>query len=150
MFVNLLYSMSGTGDEEKSETGKVVPLDLASKVATVKTVDGKAPLLIPGPLRVLTQSVSGSGQTTVTGTMLTASIVPQAVLKQGNYLLCGNIFTIFYHKQFVFMIAFYLLNFSSIFICTSQPFSDLPVLLTAMTFYISICLIPLLKILLTL
>lgn len=86
--------MSGNSEEEKSEAGKIVPLDLASKVTTVKTVDGKAPLLIPGairggPLRVLAQSVPGTGQTSVGGTMLTASIVPQ-VLKQGKIVVISS------------------------------------------------------------
>ncbi|KAF5287736.1 hypothetical protein FQA39_LY15756 [Lamprigera yunnana] len=81
--------MSGNGDEEKSETAKAFPLDLASKIATIKTMDGKTPLVMTGQplrnMRVLTQPSSGnSGQTPlVTPTIITTNIVSQ-VLKQND------------------------------------------------------------------
>ncbi|KAB0798587.1 hypothetical protein PPYR_09580 [Photinus pyralis] len=79
--------MSGTTEDEKSEAPKAFPLDLAAKIATVKTMDGKTPLVMTGQplrnMRVLTQPASGnSGQTSVvTPAIITTNIVPQ-VLKQ--------------------------------------------------------------------
>lgn len=79
--------MSGTTEDEKSEAPKAFPLDLAAKITTVKTMDGKTPLVMTGQplrnMRVLTQPASGnSGQTSVvTPAIITANIVPQ-VLKQ--------------------------------------------------------------------
>lgn len=80
--------MSGNGDEDKVEGTKIVPLDLASKVTNVKSMDGKTPLLVAGTplrgMRVLAQS--SSGQSNVGGsTIITTSLVPQAVLKPGIY-----------------------------------------------------------------
>lgn len=76
--------MSDNRDDEKSDAGKVGPLDLAPKVA-VKGIEGKTPLLVPraGHLRVLTSGTS-AGQSGVGSTILTTNIVSQAVLKQGK------------------------------------------------------------------
>lgn len=86
--------MSGNSEEEKGESGKMVPLDLARNqiAAAVKAVDGKAPIVIPGQhlrgMRVLAQAVSsGSVPATVTTpAIITTNILPPAVLKQGNDL----------------------------------------------------------------
>lgn len=80
--------MSGNNEEEKSESGKILPLDLArNQVTAVKTVEGKAPIVMPlRGMRVLAQSLSsGSGQATVSApTIITTNILPPAVLKQGK------------------------------------------------------------------
>lgn len=83
--------MSGKTEEEKSDAGKMVPLDLArNQISGVKTVEGKAPIVIPGQhlrgMRVLTQTVSsGTAPTTATTqTIITTNILPPAVLKQGT------------------------------------------------------------------
>lgn len=84
--------MSGNTEEEKSESGKIVPLDLArNQMTTVKTIEGKTPIVMTGQhlrgMRVLTQSVStgASGQTSLaTPTIITTNILPPAVLKQGK------------------------------------------------------------------
>lgn len=86
--------MSGNTEEEKSESGKIAPLDLArNQMTAVKTIEGKTPVLMTGQhlrgMRVLTQSVStgGSGQATVTApTIIATNILPPAVLKQGKVL----------------------------------------------------------------
>lgn len=79
--------MSGNVEEEKTEGTKIVPLDLAAKVTTVKTVDAKGPILVAGAplrgMRVLTQPTSV--QSSVGGsTIITTNIVPQGVLKSGK------------------------------------------------------------------
>lgn len=89
--------MSGNSEEEKNETGKLVPLDLARNQMN-KTIEGKvaagaavataAPIVIPGQhlrgMRVLTQTVAASGTTNTTPTIITTNILPSAVLKQGT------------------------------------------------------------------
>lgn len=80
--------MSDNRDEDKSELGKTFPLDLAAKITTVKTLDGKTPVVMTGQplrnMRVLTQPASmNPGQSSVvTPTIITTNIVPQAVIKQ--------------------------------------------------------------------
>lgn len=78
--------MSGITEEEKNEAGKMVPLDLArNQLSAVKTVEGKAPIVIPGQhlrgMRLLTQTVSST--TASTPTIITTNILPPAVIKQG-------------------------------------------------------------------
>ncbi|KAK5645713.1 hypothetical protein RI129_004177 [Pyrocoelia pectoralis] len=79
--------MSGTSEDDKPEVPKAFPLDLAAKLTTVKTMDGKTPLVMTGQplrnMRVLTQQATvNSGQTSVvTPAIITTNIVPQ-VLKQ--------------------------------------------------------------------
>lgn len=84
--------MSGNTEEEKSESGKHLPLDLArTQIAAVKTVEGKGPVVMTGQhlrgMRVLTQAVStGAAQTSVTApTIITTNIFSPAVLKQGRF-----------------------------------------------------------------
>lgn len=82
--------MSAGNDDDK-EFNKSVPLDLArSQITTVRTVDGKAPLLLSGQtlrgMRVVTQGISPNSNQGVSGqTIIATNIVPQ-VLKQGKYL----------------------------------------------------------------
>lgn len=79
--------MSGPGDEGK-EPHKALPLDLArNQITTVRTVDGKAPLLMTSALRglgmrVLTPGTSAAPPTNQT--IITTNIVPHTVFKQGK------------------------------------------------------------------
>jgi hypothetical protein len=80
--------MSGNGEEGK-ESHKTLPLDLArNQITTVRTVDGKAPLLMTSQalrgMRVLTQGApSNAGQSSSnTPTIITTNIVPHTVFKQ--------------------------------------------------------------------
>ncbi|KAF5303061.1 hypothetical protein FQR65_LT08390 [Abscondita terminalis] len=81
--------MSGNVEEDKPESAKAFPLDLAAKLTSAKTMDGKAPLLVTTqPLRnmrvLAQQSGTSSGQTSiVTPTIISTSIVSQ-VLKQND------------------------------------------------------------------
>lgn len=81
--------MSGTGEDDKSETNKTsFPLDLAAKLTTAKPVDVSkgTPLVMTQPLRgmrVLAQSAV-SGNTSGTSTGSSISIVPQTMIKQGK------------------------------------------------------------------
>lgn len=95
--------MSGNIEEEKTEGTKIVPLDLASKVSAVKTVDGKGQLLVSGTplrgMRVITQPTSG--QSTVSGsTIITTNIVPSGVLKQGSYVFFFKANALLTHDSF--------------------------------------------------
>lgn len=80
--------MSANTDDEKTEAGKSFPLDLASKLTNVKTIDAKPSLVSPQQLRnmrLVTHSSSSSGQTSIgTPTIITTNIMSQ-VLKQGNH-----------------------------------------------------------------
>jgi hypothetical protein len=85
--------MSGNGEEGK-ESHKTLPLDLArNQITTVRTVDGKAPLLMTSQalrgMRVLTQGApSNAGQSSSnTPTIITTNIVPHTVFKQGKWTL---------------------------------------------------------------
>ncbi|XP_017773055.1 PREDICTED: histone deacetylase complex subunit SAP130-A isoform X2 [Nicrophorus vespilloides] len=77
--------MSGNPEDEKHEAGKSYPLDLAPKLTTMKTVDGKA--ILPGQsfrsVRVLTNA--GSQSSSAASTIISTNMVPQAaVIKQGQ------------------------------------------------------------------
>lgn len=78
--------MSANNEDEK-EFHKSVPLDLArSQITTVRTVEGKAPLMMSSQtlrgMRVLAQGLSSSGSQSASGpTIIATNIVPQ-VLKQ--------------------------------------------------------------------
>ncbi|KAK9712395.1 Histone deacetylase complex subunit SAP130 C-terminus [Popillia japonica] len=85
--------MSTNADDEKTEAGKSFPLDLASKLSGIKTIDAKPSLVSSQQLRnmrVLTHSSSSSGQTSVgTPTIITTNIMSQ-VLKQGQSQTQGS------------------------------------------------------------
>lgn len=80
--------MSANTDDEKTEPGKSFPLDLASKLTSIKTIDAKPSLVSSQQLRnmrLVAHPSSSSGQIpSGTPTIITTNIVPQ-VLKQGNF-----------------------------------------------------------------
>lgn len=78
--------MSGNTEEEKHDTGKLMPLDLARNQTKGVETTAKGPIVIPGQhlrnMRVLTQTVASG--TATTPTIITTNILPSAVLKQGK------------------------------------------------------------------
>lgn len=77
--------MSTNTDDEK-DTPKAVPLDLARNISSVRTVEGKTPIVMTNQslrgMRVLTQSVPGSNPSSLGGsTIIATNLVSQAVLK---------------------------------------------------------------------
>lgn len=86
--MQLPLTMSGNTEDDKLEAGKSFPLDLVSKLGSVRTIEGKSSLVSGQQLRnmrLLTHTVSGGGQPAMgTPTIITTNLVSQ-VLKQGNF-----------------------------------------------------------------
>ncbi|XP_022913567.1 histone deacetylase complex subunit SAP130 [Onthophagus taurus] len=77
--------MSTNTEEEKSEAGKSFPLDLASKLTAVKTIDAKTPIVTGQQLRgmrLLTHSSTGQGGIGAP-TIITANM-PQIIKQNTN------------------------------------------------------------------
>ncbi|XP_057670955.1 histone deacetylase complex subunit SAP130-B isoform X1 [Diorhabda carinulata] len=75
-----------TNTEDEKDSPKAVPLDLARNISSVRTVEGKTPIVMTNQslrgMRVLTQSVPGSNPSTLsTPTIIATNLVSQAVLK---------------------------------------------------------------------